>query len=484
MTHRVLAVIIGAGMSGIAMGTTLREAGIDDFVILEKGSDVGGVWHWNRYPGLTCDVPSHLYQYSFAPKPDWKRVFATGPEIQQYHRDVVEQFGLGPHICTGTTVTAAAYTDVGWIVETESGERYECDFLISATGILHHPSIPAIDGLDTFAGPVVHTARWDDTVTTGGKRVAVIGTGSTGVQVVSALQPEARQVTQFARTPQWVLWGPTGLRQSRVVSATLSRVPAANRRLYATALWASGILADITTRPSWRRSLVQSLARLHLRTIRDPALRARLTPEYEPLCKRQVVSGSYYKAVQQPNVEYVSTGIERVTETSIITTDGIEREFDVIILATGFEAHHYMRPMQLTGRGGITLDEAWAKGPRAYRMTAMPGFPNFFTMLGPNSPIGSISLQYTAELTSRYILQFIQRFRDGELTAAEPTEEATREFNEQVLEAIGPTIWNTGGCNSWYQNEDGSIDLWPFDRATMTAMLTTPDDRHYRITRG
>ncbi|MBN4926959.1 NAD(P)/FAD-dependent oxidoreductase [Hoyosella rhizosphaerae] len=471
-------------MSGIAMGATLRKANIDDFVILEKGSDVGGVWHWNRYPGLACDVPSHLYQYSFATKPDWSRVFATGPEIQRYHRDVVEEHGLTPFIRTSTEVTSARFTPTGWVVETAAGDTYESDFLIAATGVLHHPNIPDIKGLDTFTGPVVHTARWDDSVETDGRRVAVIGTGSTGVQLVSALHKHAAQVTQFSRTPQWVLWGPTDIKQPAILGAALRRLPGLNRAVYSSSLWASGILADITTRDTWRRSLVQAAARAHLRTVRDPILRAKLTPNYEPLCKRQVVSGTFYKAAQQPNVEIVDTGIDRITETSIIAADGTEREFDIIILATGFKAHSYMRPMNLVGRDGLTIDDAWAKGPRAYRMTAIPGFPNFFTMLGPNSPIGSISLQYTAELTSRYILQMIQRFQRAEFTAVEPTEDATNEFNEQVRDALGSTIWTTGGCNSWYHNDDGTIDLWPFDRKTMTRMLTVPDDRHYHFTRG
>ncbi|MEV0062431.1 NAD(P)/FAD-dependent oxidoreductase [Nocardia sp. NPDC050718] len=480
----VHAVIIGAGMSGIAMGVALKKAGIDDFVILEKGSDVGGVWHWNRYPGLTCDVPSHLYQYSFAPKPNWSRLFAPGTEIQAYHRQVADDHGLGPHLVTGTEVVSAVYRAGGWDVATAAGDRYRCDFLVAATGVLHHPAVPEIEGLDSFAGPVVHTARWDEGLDTDGKRIAVIGTGSTGVQVVGALQPRARTVAHFTRTPQWILWGPMGLTQPKLVGELLARVPYAERLLYRVLLQASGILADITTTPSWRRSLAQSLARMHLLRVRDRALRRKLTPDYEPLCKRQVVSGNYYSVVQKHNVELVDSGIARITPTSVITADGVEREIDIVVLATGFAAHNYMRPMTLVGRDGLTIDDAWAKGPRGYRMTAIPRFPNFFTMLGPNSPIGSVSLQFTAELTAAYIVQIMQRFRRGEFTEIEPTQAATDEFNEQVREAIEPTIWHTGGCNSWYQNEDGTIDLWPFDRKTMATMLATPDDRHFHFTRS
>ncbi|CAM3861976.1 flavin-containing monooxygenase [Smaragdicoccus niigatensis] len=482
-TKHVHAIVIGAGMAGIAMGVSLRKAGINDFVILEKGDDVGGVWHWNHYPGLTCDVPSHLYQYSFAPKPDWSRLFATGPEIQRYHRAVAEDFGLMPHVETNAEVVSAVYSDGGWDVETATSQKYRTDFLISATGVLHHPAIPDIDGLESFDGPVVHTARWDDDLVTDGKRIAVIGTGSTGVQVVSALQSGAAQVTHFTRTPQWILWGPMDVQQPKIVGSVLGRVPFANKLLYRGLLEGSGILADITTRKTWRRTVAQNAARVQLLRVRNRQLRRKLTPDYEPFCKRQVVSGAYYTAVQQRNVELVDTGIERVTENSIVTADGRDRKFDIIVLATGFQAHNYMRPMNLVGRDGLTIDDAWAKGPRGYRMTAIPGFPNFFTLLGPNSPTGSVSLQFTAELTSRYIIQIMKRFRRGEFTAIEPTQEAADEFNDEVREAIGPTIWNTGGCNSWYQNEDGTIDLWPWDRKTMAKMLSTPDDRHYHFTR-
>lgn len=474
-------VIIGAGVAGIATAVTLQKAGFRDFTILEKGSDVGGVWHWNHYPGLTCDVPSNLYQFSFAPKPDWKRIFATGPEIQRYHREVVEKFGLEPHLRLDTEVVSAVFGDGTWTIGTADGEEIVADFLVAATGVLHHPFTPDIPGLDSFAGDVVHTARWDDSLETAGKRIGVIGTGSTGVQVFSALQKEADHIVQFARTPQWVLWAPMGLPQPRIVSGLLAAAPRVNRSMYDALLWGSGILADITTRPTWRRRVAQDLVRLSLKAqVPGRSLRQDLTPDYQPLCKRQVVSGSYYRSLKARNAELVTEGITEVTPTGIRTADGREHPLDVIVLATGFKAHNYMRPMDLRGRDGIHIDEVWAKGPRAYRMTAIPGFPNLFTVLGPNSPTASISLQYSAELTARYIVQWLERFRDGELVTVEVTEEATARFNDQVLDGLGPTVWNTG-CNSWYFNEEGSIDLWPFDRKTLTDMLRTPDESDFLV---
>jgi cation diffusion facilitator CzcD-associated flavoprotein CzcO len=409
-------------------------------------------------------------------------LFAPGDEIQRYLRDVVDQFGLDDRLRLNAEVVSAVFTGSAWQIRTADGGELVADFVIAATGVLHHPFTPDIAGLDTFAGDVVHTARWDDVIVTEGRRIAVIGTGSTGVQVVSALQRKAAHISHFVRTPQWVMWAPMGLSQPAVFGAALRRLPDLHRFLYGKLLWASGILADITTRPSWRRRLVQECARWSLRAqVRDRELRGRLTPDYQPLCKRQVLSASYYRALRGRNAELVTTAIERITPRGIRTADGREIDVDLLVFATGFQAHNYMRPMNLRGRDGLSIDDAWAKGPRAYRMTAIPGFPNFFTVLGPNSPTGSISLQYSAELTARYITQWLQRFRDGEIETVEVTDEATTKFNDEVAAALGPTVWNTG-CNSWYLTDAGNVDLWPYDRRTMTAMLTRPDDRDFHVT--
>ncbi|MFE3055126.1 flavin-containing monooxygenase [Nocardia sp. NPDC059239] len=474
-------VIIGAGVSGIASAITLQRNGFDDFVILEKGSDVGGVWHWNHYPGLTCDVPSQLYQFGFAPKPDWSHIFAPGPEIQRYLADVAEQYGLRPHLRLNSEVVAATFSGSGWLVETGDGSRYEADFVIAATGVLHHPAVPDLPGLSEFTGEVLHTARWDDSVATAERRIAVIGTGSTGVQVVSALQPEAERVTHFVRSPQWVIWAPMQIPQPAIVGAVLNRLPQVNRALYQAGMTGARLFTDVVTRPSWRRRAVQEYARLSLRAqILQPELREQLTPDYEPLCKRQVLSGTYYRALRARNAELITTAIEEVTPTGIRTADGRHHQLDLIVFATGFRAHDYMRPMNLTGRDDISIDDAWAKGPRAYRMTAIPGFPNFFTVLGPHSPTGSIPLHHAAEVTARYITRWIQRWSTGEFDTVEVTEDATDRFETEVSAAMGPTVWNTG-CNSWYFTEGGSIDLLPFDRATMESMLSEPDPADFRL---
>jgi cation diffusion facilitator CzcD-associated flavoprotein CzcO len=463
------------------MGVALKREGFEDFVMLEKGADVGGTWYWNHYPGLSCDVPSQLYQYSFHLKPDWKRVFATGDEILAYHREVVDRFGLRAHLRLNTEVTRTEWTGEEWEVEA-GGVVERADFVVMATGVLHHPNVPDIPGLGDFAGTTLHSARWDDSVEYAGKRVAVIGTGSTGVQLVSEMQRSAQQVTLFSRSPQWVLWGPTEMRQPALVTEVMRRLPLVNRLVFEWLLQSSWLFTDIVTRPSWRRRTLQASARRRLNSIRDVALRERLTPDYEPLCKRQVVSGPFLGAIQKENVEVVTERIDHVRADGIVTQDARAREFDLIALATGFKAHNYMRPMGLVGRDGLGIDEAWRDGPRAYRMTAIPGFPNLFMILGPNSPVGSLPLHHAAELTSAYIVRWLERFGRGEIETVEPTQEAADEFNAQVATALGPTVWNTG-CNSWYQQEDGTIDLWPFNRADMRRMLGEPVEAHFHIGR-
>ncbi|MDP7737800.1 flavin-containing monooxygenase [Mycobacterium paragordonae] len=483
MSREPRVVIIGAGLAGITALHVFTQRGFSDVTVLEKASDVGGVWHWNRYPGLRCDVPSQLYQFGWAPKADWSHIWAEGSDIQRYHRGVVDSLGLGDRIRLNTEVVAAQWNEetASWTLVTAGGAELDADVVICATGVLHHPAVPDIPGLDEFPGPVLHTARWDDAVDTAGKDIAVIGTGSTGVQVLSALQPGAASIAHYVRSPQWILWAPMSLRQSAVLGTALRRFPGGHDRMYRTLLWASGILADVTTRPSWRRRAVQGYARLCLRLqVRDEVLRHKLTPDYQPLCKRQVVSGSYYRAIQAGNAELVTERITAVTPAGIQTADGRHRPADVIVLATGFQAHNYMRPMEITGRDGLTIDKAWAAGPRAYRMTAIPGFPNLFTVLGPNSPTGSISLQYSAERTSHYIARFLEMLRDGAASSIEVTEDATDEFNAAVAEAMTPTVWNTG-CNSWYLTDGNAIDLWPWDRATLTSMLAAPEPAHFDI---
>jgi cation diffusion facilitator CzcD-associated flavoprotein CzcO len=467
--------IVGAGMSGLCMAAKLRRAGIDTFTIYEKASEVGGTWRENTYPGLTCDVPSRFYSYSFAPNPGWTRHFAPGREIQRYFSRAVDELGLREHIRFDAEVVRARWEEGRWRLWTRDGREDVADVLVSATGVLHHPREPEIEGLDTFAGARFHSARWDHSVPLEGRRIAVIGTGSTGVQIVCALADVAGRLLVFQRTAQWIL-PVANLPYSGLTRRAFERFPALNRlsyHVYQAAL--EILLGRAATRPGWQRRLISAICRLNLRFgVRDPDLRRRLTPDYEPMCKRLVMSGEFYPAMQRPNVGLVTTPIDHVEPRGIVTGDGRLHEIDVLVFATGFDAHAYMRPMELVGEGGRTLEEAWADGPVAYRTVALPGFPNFFMMLGPHSPIGNQSLVAVAETQSDYALRWVEEMRAGRVAAAAPTPEATARFNQEMRSAMPSTVWVTG-CKSWYLDADGLPEAWPWTPGRHRAMLREPE---------
>jgi len=465
--------IVGAGMSGICMGIKLAQAGVDSFTIYEKAQRVGGTWRENTYPGLECDVPSRYYSYSFEPNPDWSRYYSPGGEIQEYFEGVADRYGMHRHIRFGKEVERADYADGRWRVQMRDGEQTEVDFLISACGVLHHPRYPDIPGLDSFAGETFHSARWDHSVPLEGRRIGLVGTGSTGVQITCGLSQSAGRLEIFQRTAQWVFPG-RNPEYSALTRRIMRRFPALNRLSYR--LWQKyfeHLLGRAVVQPGWQRRLVDGLCRLNLRTVRDPLLRAKLTPDYDPMCKRLVVSANFYQAVQQPNVEVVTRAIDHVEPEGIVTSDGKLHPLDVLVLATGFDAHAYLRPIALHGPGGITLDDAWRDGPRAYRTVAIPGFPNFFMLMGPHSPIGNQSLVIVAETQADYVMQLIRMFMDGELSSVAPSPEATEAFNQEMRAAMPATIWTTG-CNSWYLGKDGLPELWPFTPERHREMLREP----------
>ncbi len=466
--------IVGAGMSGLCMGIKLKQAGIDSFTIYEKAADLGGTWRDNRYPGLVCDVPSRYYQFSFEPNPDWSRLLSPGPEIHGYLAHVADKYGLRPHIRLNTQIKSAAYEDSRWRISADDGQEIEADFLISACGILHHPRTPDIPGLDSFEGAAFHSARWDQSVPLQGRRVGVIGTGSTGVQITCALADVAGQFTLFQRTAQWVYPTPN-LRYRGLGALLMKRFPALSRISYRG--WQRYVefgFGRAVVQPGWQRVVFAGLCRLHLLTVRDPELRRRLTPAYDPMCKRLIVSGGFYRAVQRPNVHVVADVIDRVEPRGIVTTDGKLHELDVLVLATGFDAHAYLRPIELVGEDGITLDDAWRDSVRAYRSVALPGFPNFFMLMGPHGPYGNQSLITVAENQSDYIMRCIDLVRSGRASAVAPSAEATQRFNDEMRGAMTDTVW-VAGCNSWYLGKDGLPELWPWIPERHTEMLREPD---------
>ncbi|HEX8075999.1 MAG TPA: NAD(P)/FAD-dependent oxidoreductase [Thermoleophilaceae bacterium] len=471
--------IVGAGLSGLCMAIKLKEAGVEDLTIYEKAADVGGTWRENTYPGLSCDIPSSYYSYSFEPNPDWTHLYAPGHEIQDYLRRVAERYGLLRHIRFSTEVERAGFHDGRWRVETSGGETAETDFLIAACGILHHPRYPDIPGIGSFAGATFHSSRWDHDVALGGRRVGVIGTGSTGVQLVAALPDVVGRLTHFQRTPQWVFPMPNPRRRG-VTRPIMRRFPGLSRLFYRLAQGWVEIGGRAMVEPGFQRWFMTTACRLHLRTVRDPELRRKLTPSYSPMCKRLVYSARFYQAVQRPNVEVVTEGIERIEPGGVLTRDGVLHELDVLVLATGFDSHAYLRPIELTGPDGTTLEQAWSEGVKAYRTVALPGFPNFFMLMGPHSPIGNQSLIMIAENQADYIVSWIRMFADGRFRAATPTAEATRRYNEQIRDAMPGTVWTTG-CDSWYIGKDGVPELWPWRVERHREMLREPAPEEFEL---
>jgi cation diffusion facilitator CzcD-associated flavoprotein CzcO len=462
-------IVVGAGMSGICMAIKLQRAGITDITVLEKADEVGGTWRDNTYPGLRCDVPSSFYQYTFARNPDWSQFFSDGSEIHRYFRDAVDRFGLRRYIEFGSAVTGAEFVDGRWQVRTEDGKVRVADFLVSATGVLHHPVLPDIPGLDTFEGAAFHSARWDHTIPLSDKRVAVVGTGSTGAQIVTALSGSVPSLLLFQRTAQWVLPAPNW-RNDPFARELRRRLPAVTALEYAMVKQIFAFFTVALTEPGWRRGLVSALCRQSMRLIRDPQLRAKLTPDYEPMCKRLVLSGGFHQAVQRPGVEVITEGIQRIDPQGVVTEDGVLHEIDVLVLATGFDSHAYLRPMNLVGPNGHTLEEAWRGGPKAYRTVAIPDFPNFFMLMGPHSPVGNFSLVPIAEAQADYVLRWIESWRRGEFDSASPTSGATDSYNTRLRAAMPGTVW-ASGCNSWYLGEDGVPEVWPWSPSRHAEML-------------
>ncbi|MGO4258958.1 flavin-containing monooxygenase [Marmoricola sp. RAF53] len=472
--------IIGAGMSGICFGALLLRAGIDTFTIYEKSDRTGGTWRDNTYPGIACDVPSRFYQYSFARNPGWTRVMSPGAEIDAYFEKVARDTGVHDRIRFRTEVTRIDRTDHAWTVTTADGSTAEHDFVVSATGILHHPRYPDIDGLDTFAGAAFHSARWDHDAALDGRRVALIGTGSTGAQIIGDLAGRAGELVVFQRTPHWVMQ--IGNPEFSAFNAWLHRrFPRYDALTYHGWRLFIESFSPALLRPGLARRFARWQIKRQLRQVEDPVLREKLTPDFEPMCRRLVISSNFYDAIQRDDVTLVTTGIERIEPTGVRTTDGVLHPCDVLVLATGFDAHAYLRPIAMTGPDGRTLAEAWVDGPRAYRTVTVPGFPNFFLFMGPNSPVGNYSLVAIAEAQAGFMLGWIERWRRGEIETTAPSEAATAAYYEAVDAALPDTVWATG-CTSWYVGQGGRVEVYPWTPRHFRATLATVEEDDHLTT--
>jgi cation diffusion facilitator CzcD-associated flavoprotein CzcO len=482
LPRHVRVAVIGAGFGGLGAAKALRDAGLTDLVILERRDGLGGTWWDNSYPGIACDVPSHLYSFSFAPNPHWSRTFATGSEIQQYLEDVADRFDLRRSIRFGCEVTAARWRqdDCCWQLTTPAGEL-TADLLVAATGPLSQPSIPRIPGLDSFSGPAFHTAQWRHDLDLTGKRVAVVGTGASAVQVVPKIQPVVSALTLFQRTPPWVLRKGdrpiTGLER-----AAYRRFPAL-QRLARAAIYLSreAGVGGFVKRPDVMK-LPQRLALMHLAAqIKDPALRAVVTPSYRLGCKRVTPSNDYYPALAEPNVTVVPAALQRIEGDTLIGSDGSRLPADVLVLATGFAVTDPPLARLITGRYGRTLDQAWRDcGLQALRGTTIAGFPNLFLMIGPNTGLGHSSMIYMIESQLPYLVSAVRTMDRDQVAAIEPTDSAQQRWNQRLQSRMPATVWATGGCASWYQDAHGRVTtLWPYSTLRFRRELRRLDPREY-----
>lgn len=476
-------VIIGAGMAGILTAIRLLEAGYRRITIFEKSDSLGGVWRDNVYPGIRCDVPARMFCYSFAPNPDYSHRFATGREIWEYLRATAERFEVSQLIRFSKSVTDARLEDSRWRLTTADGETAHADVVICCTGILHNPKFPELEGRDRFAGTDFHTARWDRDCSLAGKRVGIIGTGSTAAQVIPAVAREAAELVVFQRSPQWIFPMPNRRYRDweKRVLGRFPRLAKTFHYLFGKAFQWSFSQAMIGSKPhvAWVRW--QCLRHLR-RKVKDPVMRERLTPTDRVGCKRLIHAKGFYEALQRPNVTVESGNLRRITPQGVETDQGQTHALDVLIYATGFHAHRFMRPMNVTGEAGLTLADAWRDGTTSHRSVAIPGFPNFFMTLGPYSPIGNYSAIAVAEVQVEYLLRLIDQIRAGNCDLIAPKTSACEAFMRQADAGIKQTAWYSG-CQSWYLDQSGRTAMWPWSFQRFRQSLHRPQLSEFVMTR-
>ena len=474
-TNDVRVIIIGAGMAGILTGIRLQEYGYDNYVIYEKSDRIGGTWRENTYPGLACDVPAHLYTYSFAPNPEWSHRFASGAEIYDYFERIAKQYNIIERVRFNEEIPHCEFVDGKWRLQTSSGRTDEAEVLIAATGVLHHPNVAPLPGLDTFAGPCFHSARWDHSVDLNDKRIGVVGTGSTAIQITSALVDKVRHYDLFQRTAQWIMPGENTeySEEEKAVFRSNPQVLDALRagldREFQT--FANAVI-DAES-PEMKEIEAACLANLE-DNVRDAELREKLRPNYRAACKRLIFSSDFYDAIQHPNAELVTTGIKGVEAKGIRTEDGILHELDVLVMATGFRADSFIRPTTVLGRGGVNLDDVWSDHPVAYLSISIPEFPNFFMLNGPNGPVGNFSLIQIAESQVSYVLQLIGQIRGGKCHEISASADATAKFESKRSAAAKKSIWATG-CKSWYLDKHGVPASWPWTPSRFFEEMASPN---------
>ncbi|NKF24268.1 flavin-containing monooxygenase [Solimonas marina] len=457
--------IIGSGFSGLGLAVRLKQAGIEDFEILERADSVGGTWRDNRYPGCACDVQSHLYSFSFEQNPGWTRMFARQPEIERYLQGVADKYQLVANTRFGANIVDARWDEAAavWRVRSEDGRQFIGRVLVSGMGALSNPAYPKIPGLADFQGKMFHSAQWDHDYDLSGKRVAVIGTGASAIQFVPQVVPKVAHLDLFQRTPPWILPKPD--REIGAFERKLFRLLPFTQKLMRAGLYTmlETRVLGFVIHPKLME-FVQRAAKGHIkRQVKDPELRRKLTPNYTIGCKRVLISNDYYPSLTQPHVDVVTDDVTEIRGNAVITADGRAREVDAIILGTGFTVQDPIPRGAIFGRGGKDLWDTWSeKGVEAYLGATVHGFPNFFMLMGPNTGLGHTSQVYMIESQINYVVDCLKQMRRKKIAAVDVRADVQRQFNDKVQGDVGSAVWNSGGCKSWYLDARGrNTTIWP-----------------------
>jgi cation diffusion facilitator CzcD-associated flavoprotein CzcO len=459
-------IIVGSGFAGLGMAIRLQQEGREDFVVLEQAQSVGGTWRDNIYPGCACDVPSHMYSYSFAQNPDWTSVFSPQPEIRTYLERVTDRFGVRPKIRFGAKMTRAAWDEGAqqWSVEVNGEQTLTCRVLVAGLGPLNRPAYPKVEGLDAFAGRQFHSMEWDSDCDLTGKRVAVIGTGASAIQFVPEVVKDAAHVDVFQRTPPWVMPRPEHDYSARA-KRLFRRLPALQRLYRASIYWRLEARVPLFDHPqAFRVAELVAKANIAKQIPDDQELRAKVTPGYRIGCKRILMSNTYYRALAEDHVDVFTQGLAEVTPAGVVTDDGVEHPADVIIYGTGFRITDNYTPLSIIGRDGLDINDFWTQtgGVEAYRGVTVTGFPNLFMLVGPNTGLGHNSIVYMVEAQVDYVLDALRLMDERGLGALTVREQVQHAYNAGLQKRLEGTVWQAGGCKSWYVDADGNNrTLWP-----------------------
>lgn len=480
-TERFETIIIGTGFAGLGLGAKLKKAGQDDFVLLEKANAIGGTWRENTYPGAECDVASALYSYSFAPNPTWDFKWAKQKQILSYINGFADDFGLRPHIRYGAKLVSAEFIDGEWIITLDGGAQMQCRYLVSGIGQLHHPRMPDFDGVETYSGPLFHSAQWDHSVSLEGQDIACVGNAASAIQMIPELAKVARKLTVYHRSPNWII--DKGDRPYSRFEKWVGTTFPAFSKLYRASIWAKG---EYGLWPAIQGKKLQSavLRGQHEKKLKthfpdDPEMRAKLTPDYPIGARRVLLSDKYIEALARDNVEVVFEPIERFTKTGIVA-GGTERSHDLVTMATGFITNPFLMGIDVTGEAGQTLKERWSDGAEAYLGVMTAGFPNLFILYGPNTNTGHTSIVYKLEQQFEMVMKLMQRADHGVVTVKAEAEAA---YNEEVQRRLRDTAWDKVEA-SWYKDGGKVTNNWPGSSKEFKQRLTHPIFDHFNFSKG